>query len=159
CPRAVSIMMGMAGFLDLSCLQTSSPLMRGIITSRITRSGDSLSARSSPATPSAAVTTSYPSNSKLSRRPATMLGSSSTMRILVIAQISKAVLRRCCLAFPSTCIQRQSDDELAAASRRTVHQDRSAVRLDDVPDQRKPQARPLGVVHQRISDPIKLFEY
>src|SRR5437588_10466941 len=151
-PRAVSMITGRAGRLALSCLQTSSPLILGIITSSTTRSGASLSARPRPSAPSPAVITSYPSYSKLSRRPATMLGSSSTIRILVIAldppsfheQLLTTVvaaglprhkanhggvkppLRRRLI---SACFrtQRQSDDTLTALAGRALYRDLSAV--------------------------------
>src|SRR2546423_11441149 len=165
------MMMGTEARLALSCLQTSRPLMRGIMTSSMTRSGFSAIARSRPATPSGAVMTSYPSYSKLSRRPATMLGSSSTIRIFVISCLlskpgrrvaCRYVVRGLCRrrAAGNCCrIYRQSNGELAALAGGTVYYHVATVRLHDVTHQRKAQAAALGVVYQWIAHAIKLLEY
>src|SRR6516162_10199442 len=150
------MMIGMAGFLVLSCLQTSSPLIRGIMTSKITRSGASLSARSSPATPSGALMTWYPSNSKLSRSPATMLGSSSTIRIFAMTSVLHRNRNR--FAGSHRLIERQANGEFAASSRGTVDQNLAAVRRYHMANQGKSKAATLGVVHQRVADPVELLE-
>src|SRR5437764_7609491 len=103
-----------------------------------------------------------------------MLGSSSTIRIRVIAldppsfheQLLTTVvaaglprhkanhggvkppLRRSLI---STCsrTQRQSNDKLAALAGRALYRDLSSVGADNVAHQGKPQAAPLGVVNQR----------
>src|SRR5580704_2982830 len=152
------MMIGIDGFLALSCLQTSRPLMRGIITSRITMSGDSLRARSRPATPSGAVSTWYPSNSKLSRNPATMLGSSSTIRILGMLSSLQTSRRR---HFVSVDLgaHRQSNSELATSSRTAVHRYLAAMRLHNVAHQGKSQSAAFGVVDQRVSHSIKFLKY
>src|SRR5215813_8785643 len=77
------MMIGSPGFFAFNCLQTSRPLSFGIITSSTTRSGSSERARSKPAAPSTALITSYPSYSKLSSKPWTIAGSSSTIRMRV----------------------------------------------------------------------------
>src|SRR4030095_8154257 len=64
-----------------SSRHTSKPFLRGRVTSRITRSGAVEIAFASPSSPSDAVTTSYPSSSRLSRRPSNICGSFSITRI------------------------------------------------------------------------------
>src|SRR5579864_3648457 len=166
-------MMGNAGFFTFSCLHTSRPLMRGIMTSSTTRSGESFSARPRPSTPSEAVITSYPSNSKLSRRPETIAGSSSTIRILVIlgpparsfsatlcgVLILASLLSRNCLGLRRFfLVHRQRDYELASPARHAFHGNIAAMRLHDVPHQRQTQPASLGVVHQRVAYAVKLLE-
>src|SRR5207245_8008298 len=114
-----------------------------------TRSGESLSARSRPSTPSKAVRTWKPSYSKLSRRPATMFGSSSTIRILVVPMTSPPGTSRrmeplaapqhsCgCGPSPERRIERQSDGELAAFVGRAFDQDFAAVRPHYVTHERQ----------------------
>src|SRR5258705_158147 len=60
--------------------QTSRPLIFGSMTSRMISSGDSPVARLSPAAPSRATETAYPSYSNPSRTAATLEPSSSTIR-------------------------------------------------------------------------------
>src|SRR5262245_31364347 len=62
--------------------QTSRPLIFGSITSRMITSGADSEARRSPAAPSRARVTAYPSYSNPSRRAATIESSSSTIRTL-----------------------------------------------------------------------------
>src|ERR1700751_372926 len=164
------MMMGIDGRLALSCLQTSRPLILGIITSRMTKSGECFSARSRPSTPSSAVDTSKPSYSKLSRRPATMFGSSSTIRILVVPMNSTLLKFRPNMqnhvAGSQSCGRRarlrqldgQRNGEFAAALRRTFDKHIPAMGLGDVFHKRETQAGALGVVHQRVAAAVKLFE-
>lgn len=86
CPRAVSMM-------TLVCLRPSvlrrmssisKPLIRGIMTSEITRSGNSFLATTSAVSPSGAVTISYPSACKRASYISRRLLSSSTKRIFAI---------------------------------------------------------------------------
>ncbi len=53
---------------------------------------------------------------------------------------------------------RQSDGELAASSRCTVDRHFSAMRLHNVAHQGQPQSAALGVVNQRVPNPIEFFE-
>src|SRR5919201_581536 len=55
-------------------------------------------------------------------------------------------------------LQWQCKDELAAFTRSAVHDNLSAVRMRDVANQRESQAATLGVVDQRVTDPIELFK-
>src|SRR5262249_38626114 len=175
-------MMGSDGILPLRCLHTSRPLIRGIITSNTTRSGRSARARSRPATPSCAVMTSYPSYSKLSRSPATIAGSSSTIKIRVfifvllsaspvlagtiLVWFSFIMLILCCSSVGQTacclgnfCLQRQRQSEFAALSRRAFYLHLTSVRVSDVLNQRESKTAALGVVHQRVTGPVELLEY
>src|SRR5260370_21466135 len=164
------MMIGIDGRLDLSCLHTSSPLIRGIITSRITRSGESLRARSRPSTPSSAVSTWKPSYSKLSRRPATILGSSSTIKIFVTLMNSPSResgnlemaggVRRSCVhsSLSCRCSDRQRYCELAAVVRDAFQGDIASMRLRNVAHKRQPESRAFCAVHQRISTAVELLE-
>src|SRR6516162_6099212 len=78
----------------------------------------------------------YPSNSKLSRSPATMLGSSSTTRILY---------RKC-------------DGEFAALAGRALHPNFTAMGFYNVTHQREPKSTSFRVMHQWIARPIKLLK-
>src|SRR6266446_1205739 len=76
------MMIGLSKPSPRRVLHTSRPESLGSMMSSTTRSGLAERARSRADTPSEAVSTSYPSNSKLSLSPSTMSGSSSTTRIL-----------------------------------------------------------------------------
>src|SRR5215470_1401547 len=172
------MMIGIEGRLAFSCLQTSRPLMRGIITSSNTRSGLSAMPRCNPSTPSPALITSYPSYSKLSRRPATIAGSSSTIRMRVFLPAPTSALRRLPCArvsmsallfmmFTSGCFisqlwragKWQRQGELASLSWRAFHLHVSSVCVCNVPDQCESQSAALCVVNQWVTGAIKLFEY
>src|SRR4051812_25575273 len=110
-----------------SSRHTSKPFLRGSVTSRITRSGAVEIAFARPSSPSDAVTTSYPSSSRLSRRPSNICGSSSITRIrFVTSKVS--------------CIEREVQRERAAPARLTLDADEPAVAAHDV-------------VHDRESEP------
>src|SRR5437588_9472011 len=80
-----------------------------------------------------------------------MLGSSSTIRILVMLSSSMGHGR-------PPAPKRQRDDEFAAHARSALHDNLSIVGAHDVPYQRQAQAAAFGVVHQRVAHAIELFE-
>src|SRR5215470_15676321 len=84
--------------------QTSSPLLRGSITSRITRSNGSLVAFFRPQSPSGAESTSYPSLRKRSVSVIRSVCSSSTSRILSFIRFKRRSSQGSdCLLLPLRC--------------------------------------------------------
>ena len=79
------------------CIHASSPSSLGIIRSKMTRSGFSELVSATALSPSKAVTTSYPSCSRLNLMPLTTNFSSSTTKIFIISlqsQIGQQPLQR-----------------------------------------------------------------
>src|SRR5215469_17976434 len=54
--------------------------------------------------------------------------------------------------------QRKSDSELAARAGRAINRDLATMRARNMLHQGKPQSASLGVVDERIADPIKLLK-
>src|SRR5438046_7978608 len=113
-----------------SSRHTSKPFLRGSVTSRITRSGAIEMALASPSSPSDAVTTSYPSSSRLSRRPSNIWGSSSITRMRFVT-------------VGLSCMQREVERERAAAPGLAVDAHEAVVAAHHVIDDREPEARAL----------------
>src|SRR5262245_9275732 len=113
-----------------SSRQTSNPFLRGSVMSRMTRSGAVEMALASPSSPSAAVTTSYPSSSRLSRRPSNICGSSSItrMRFVTVAL---------------SCMEREVERERAADARHAVDAHEGVVAPHYVVDDRETQPGPM----------------
>src|SRR5204863_3287944 len=83
-----------------------------------------------PSSPSAAVITSYPSSSRLSRRPSNICGSSSITRIRFVT-------------VGLTRVQREMEGERASAPGFALHLHEPAVAAHDVIDNRKAEAGAL----------------
>src|SRR5215813_6740280 len=128
-----------------SSRHTSKPFLRGSVMSRITRSGAVEIALASPSSPSDAVTTSYPSSSRLSRRPSNICGSSSITRIrFVNVDVS--------------CVEREMECKGTAASRLAVNLHEAAVRAHDVVDDRQPETGALRTGAGVGLDAVELLE-
>src|SRR5262245_38493313 len=128
-----------------SSRHTSKPFLRGRVTSRITRSGAVEIALARPSSPSDAVTTSYPSSSRLSRRPSNICGSSSITRIrFVKGDVS--------------CVEREMEGERAAAPRLAVDPHEAAVGPHHVVDDGEPEAGALRPGAGVGLDAIELLE-
>src|SRR5579864_2643200 len=109
-----------------SSRQTSKPFFLGSVMSRMTRSGALEIAFERPSSPSDAVRTSYPSSSRLSRRPSNICGSSSITRIRFVT-------------VGLSCVQREMKREGAAAPRLALHAHEPAVAAHHVVDDREPE--------------------
>src|SRR3989442_3156635 len=113
-----------------SSRHTSKPFLRGSVTLRITRSGAVENALARPSSPSDAVTTSYPSSSRLSRRPSNICGSSSITRIrFVNVDVSS--------------VEREVERKGTATSRLAVNPHEAAVGPHHVVDDGEPEAAAL----------------
>src|SRR2546422_1462364 len=143
---------------------TSRPLIFGSITSRRISSGDSAVARRSPAAPSRASETVYPSYSKPSRNAATIESSSSTIRTFGISHPGsrRAIRHLPCDPFQRApggrAPQRQADGERAPLARLALDRHPPAMHLHDVMHDRQPQTAPLDLVHQRRADAMEAIE-
>src|SRR5262245_46037188 len=135
------MMIGTAHPSARSCLQTSSPDSFGSMTSSTTRSGGVLRASASPASPSRAATTSYPSNRKPSVSAIAIASSSSTIRTFGISRL-----------------QGEPDRERAPAPRLALDRHSAAMRLHDVMHDRKPEPAPLDVVDQAAPHAVEPLE-
>src|SRR5207249_991350 len=164
CPRAVSMMIGTLFPALRISRHTSSPLIFGSITSSRMSSGASAVARRSPAAPSRASETVYPSYSNPSRSAATIESSSSTIRTF---GISHAGFRRAFRHLPrdpfhrvpgGLAPQRQADGERAPLARLALDRHPPAMHLHDVLHDRQPQTAPLDLVHQRRADAVEAVE-
>src|SRR5207247_7890081 len=124
---------------------TSNPFLRGSVTSRITRSGAVAIAFASPSSPSAAVTTSYPSSSRLSRRPSNICGSSSITRIRFVT-------------VDLSCIKREVQGKRTAATRLAVNPDEAVVPPHHMVHDREPETGALRAAAGIGLDPEELLE-
>src|SRR4029078_7178889 len=113
-----------------SSRHTSKPFLRGSVMSRMTRSGAVEMAFANPSSPSDAVTPSYPSSSRLSRRPSNIWGSSSITRMRFVT-------------VGLSCMQREVEREGAAAPGLAVDAHEAAVAAHHVVDNREAEAGAL----------------
>src|SRR5688572_18572725 len=136
--------------------------MSGSMRSRMTQSQPPLRMMATPSSPLPVATTSKPSNSRASRRPRTMSGSSSTMstRFLLAGRDSVTVMNRLHQrALGGNGVRDgQIDQEGGALARVGVDGDRATVGLGDVLDERQSDAGAADVGSPRRLGPVEALE-